>query len=141
MKSCIFHDVGAGRLDRVIFEIADRAYGEQEKVLIFVQNEERASEIDRILWILKQEAFIPHRIFKKGEGRNCSTPVAIVTAEINPVDAGILVADGHCSMEFACGFDSIHEFVRRTSPHVQEACRERFRNYRSRQVPVEYLKK
>jgi len=139
MNKCVFHDVGPSRQERQLFEIVEHAYNDHEKVLIFAQNEDRAATLDRTLWILKQEAFIPHKVF--GENESDSTvPIAIVTAEINPVDARILVADGHCSLEFACRFDTIHEFVNRASPEIQEACRDRFRNYRARQISVEHLK-
>ncbi len=141
MKNCIFHDVGAGNFDRVIFEIAESAYYRDEKALIFAPSEERATEIDRILWILKQEAFIPHKIFKMGEDADPTLKIAIVTAEINPIDAGMLIADGACSLEFAGGFRTIHEFVRRSSPQLHEASRRRYRNYRSMPIAVEYVNK
>ncbi len=139
MNSCVFHDPGLGRQERVLFEIVERAYNAHEKTLVFTQSEERAVALDRTLWILKQEAFIPHKIFS-GNEPDSTVPVAIVTEEINPIDARILIADGHCSLEFALTFDSVHEFVNRTSPELQEACRERFRSYRARQIPVEHLK-
>jgi len=139
MKSCVFHDTGPGQQERQLFEIVDRAYIGREKVLIFAQTEERAAAIDRILWIFKQESFIPHRIFDRNEP-DSTMPVAIVTSEINPIEAGILIADGHCSLEFAGGFDSVHEFVNRASPEIQQACRDRFRAYRSLQIPVEHVK-
>ncbi len=139
MNRCVFHDPGLGRQDRELFEIVERAYNEHEKVLVFAQSEERAVALDRMLWIIKQEAFIPHKMFGGNEA-DSTVPVAIVTAEINPIDARILIADGHCSLEFASGFDSVHEFVNRTSPELQEACRERFRSYRARQIPVEHVK-
>jgi DNA polymerase III subunit chi len=139
MNKCIFHDAGAGRQDRLVFEIVERAYNQHEKVLIYAQDEERAGSLDRTLWILKQEAFIPHKIISGSES-DSSLPVAIVTSEVNPIEAGILIADGHCDLEFACGFDSVHEFVNRSSPESQQACRERFRAYRDRQIPVEHQK-
>ncbi len=139
MNNCVFHDPGLGRQERVLFEIVERAYNGHEKALVFTQSEERAVALDRALWILKQEAFIPHKVFARNEP-DLTVPVAIVTAEINPIDARILIADGHCSLEFALGFDSVHEFVNRISPELQEACRERFRSYRARQIPVEHLK-
>jgi DNA polymerase-3 subunit chi len=139
MNSCIFHDIGPSQLERRLFEIVEHAYNRHEKVLIFVQNEERAVAMDRILWILKQEAFIPHEVFNSQE-TDSTIPVAIVTTEFNPIEAGTLIADGHCSIEFACSFDSVHEFVNRSSPEVQKACRERYRAYRERHMPVEHVK-
>lgn len=139
MNHCIFHDTGQSQQDRQLFEIVERAYSGKKKVLIFAQNGERADAIDRLLWILKQEAFIPHKILN-GREPDCAVPVAIVTSEIDPLGADILIADGHCSLNFACGFGSVHEFVNRVSPELHEACRERFRSYRARNVPVEHLK-
>jgi DNA polymerase IIIc chi subunit len=139
MNQCIFHDVGPGRQDRRLFEIVEQAHNRHERVLIFTQNEERAAAIDRTLWIIKQEAFIPHKIFSRTEP-DSNVPVGIVTAEINPLEARILIADGHCSLDFACGFDLVHEFVNRVSPQMQESCRERYRAYRGRQISVEHLK-
>ena len=139
MQRCIFHDTMPARRDRQLFDIVERSYSAHEKVLLFVQDQARAAALDRMLWILKQEAFIPHRIFNANE-QDPKVPVAIVASEINPIDAGILIADGHCRLEFAFGFDSVHEFVNRSSPEMQEACRDRFRAYRARQVPIEHLK-
>ncbi len=139
MAACIFHDTSPATQERRLFEIVERAYNAHEKVLIFAGDQERAAAIDRILWILKQESFIPHKVFAAGEA-DPDALVAIVTSEANPISAGVLVADRHCSLDFACGFDSIHEFVNRSSPEIHQACRDRFRDYRLRQIPVEYSK-
>ncbi len=139
MTACLFHDASPGQQDRRLFEIVEHAYNQREKVLIYAQSDERAAAIDRLLWILRQEAFIPHKIIIRKDA-DSSVPIAIVTSEINPIEAAILVADGHCSLDFAAGFDTVHEFVNRSSPEIHEACRERFRAYRSRKIPVEHLK-
>ncbi|HTY62642.1 MAG TPA: DNA polymerase III subunit chi [Acidobacteriota bacterium] len=139
MKACIFHDLNPGQRDRKLFDIVEHAYNQHAQTVIYAPNEARAAVIDRFLWILRQESFIPHKIFLKKDP-DLSVPVAIVTSEINPVGGSILVADGHCSLEFAAGFEMIHEFVDRSSAEIQEACRERFRAYRDRKIPVEHLK-
>jgi DNA polymerase-3 subunit chi len=139
MKACIFHDTSPGQQDRKLFEIVEHAYSQHLPILIFANDEDRAAAIDRFLWILRQESFIPHKIFSTDEP-DSSVAIAIVTSEINPVGAHILIADGHCNLEFAEKFDTIHEFVNRSSPEIHEACRERYRSYRARQIPVEHLK-
>jgi DNA polymerase IIIc chi subunit len=139
MTECIFHDTSTATLDRQLFDIVEQAYGRREKMVVFAQNQERAASIDRFLWILKQEAFIPHKVLM-ADDRDWDVPVAIVTDEINPLSARILVAEGHCSLDYSCQFDSVHEFVNRATPEMHQACRDRFRDYRSRQVPVEYSK-
>ncbi len=139
MTACIFHDTTPATQERQLFEIVERAYSRRENVLVFSQSEDRAAALDRILWILKQEAFIPHKIISENRAEP-EVRVAIITSEINPISAGTLIVDGHCSLDFACGFDSIHEFVNRSSTALHQACRDRFKEYRERQIPVEYSK-
>ncbi len=139
MTACTFHDTDASQQDRRLFEIIEKAYNQRQKVVVFAQTAQRAAAIDRTLWIFKQESFIPHEIFTTGRPEP-AVPVAIVTDEVNPIGAGILVADGHCSLDFALSFDIVNEFVNRSSPQIHAACRERFRAYRARAVPVEHLK-
>jgi len=139
MSACIFHDTPQSLHDRRVFEIVEEIYDRREKVVVFASSEDRAAEIDRFLWILKQESFIPHQVVRDLENP-VSVPVAVVTTEWNPIDAGILLADGHCSLEFAAGFELIHEFVDHSSPKITEECRERFRRYREMGIPIEHLK-
>jgi DNA polymerase IIIc chi subunit len=139
MKHCIFHDIEAERRDRRIFDIVEKAFSNRDRVLIYAANADRANSIDRTLWIIKQEAFVPHKVFQRQDS-DPRIPVAIVTEEINPIEAQILILDGHCSLEFAMKFEAIHEFVIRTSPEIQEICRDRFRAYRSGNIQVEYKK-
>ena len=139
MTTCIFHDTGPAAHDRQLFEIVERLYNQRHRTLVFVRDEGRAAAIDRTLWILKQEAFIPHKVFATSEP-DPEIRVAIVSSEVNPISADVLVAEAHCHLDFACQFESIHEFVDRSSPEIHQACRERFREYRSRQIDVEYSK-
>jgi len=141
MNECLFHDAPDNRREFLLFEIVERAYRGKNKILIFTSDRERAEALDRMLWILRQESFIPHRIFKPGEKiEGIEAPVGIVTIEENPIEARILIADGHCGLEFASGFDTAHEFVDHSSPDRTETCRGRFRDYRERKIPVRHIK-
>lgn len=139
MNHCIFHDMGPTMRDRRLFDIVEQAYKDREQVVVFAENVERATAIDRNLWIMKQEAFIPHKILER-DGPEDGVAAGIVVMERNPLDAKILIADAHCSIDFALGFDTVHEFVNRTSPQIQEICRDRFRAYKDRKIQVEYRK-
>ncbi len=139
MHACFFHETEFALRDHKLFEIVEEAYRRHEKVLIFAGTQERAAAIDRFLWVLKQEAFIPHKMLS-GADDESEVPVGIVTTELNPARASVLIADGHCTLDFAAGFKAVHEFVDRSTPERHEACRRRFRAYRALQVPVEYLK-
>jgi DNA polymerase IIIc chi subunit len=139
MTECTFHDTEPSLQDHKLFEIVEKAYNQKMQVVIFTQSEQRAAVIDRLLWIHKQECFIPHEIVA-ADAVGSPIPVAIVTAELNPIAAQILVADSHCSLEFASSFDVIHEFVNRSSPQIHAACRERFPANRERKIPIQHVK-
>lgn len=139
MTACVFHDTTPATYERQLFEVVEQAFSRREKVLIYTLNAERAAAVDRSLWISKQEAFVPHKVLGPDES-DPNLRVAIVYGEYNPITADTLIADGHCSLDFSCGFDSIHEFVHRSSPDIHQMCRDRFRDYRFRQIPVEYSK-
>ncbi len=139
MRACKFHDSEPSLRERRLFEIVEGAYSGREKVVVFAAGAERAAALDRILWINKQESFIPHEIIQE-PGLSSDLPVVIVTSEFNPIGASILVADSHCPVEYAAGFETVHEFVDRSSPDRHEASRDRFRAYRSLGFKVEYQK-
>ena len=139
MTICIFHDTNPATHDRQVLEIVESLYGRREKVLIHTRNVERAAALDRGLWIVKQESFVPHKVLGPGES-DPDLRVAIVYGEYNAIDARTLIVDCHCNLDFSCRFDAIHEFVNRISPEIHQSCRERFRDYRARQIPVEYNK-
>jgi DNA polymerase-3 subunit chi len=143
MNECFFHDAPDNRREYLLFDIVERAYNGKNRILVFTSDRERAVALDRMLWILRQESFIPHRIFEPGEKMeeaDAEAPVGIVTTEENPIGANVLVADEHCALDFACRFDAAHEFVDHSSPGRIEACRSRFRDYRERQIPVRHIK-
>jgi DNA polymerase-3 subunit chi len=143
MNECLFHDTSGNRREYLLFDIVEREYRGKNRVMIFASDNERAVALDRMLWILRQESFVPHRIFEPGEQieeADAEVPVGIVTTEENPIGARVLIVDGHCSLDFACGFDMTHEFVDHSSPDRTETCRERFRDYRARQIPVRHIK-
>lgn len=143
MNECLFHDVPDNRREFLLFDMVERMYRGKNRILVFTSSRERAIEIDRMLWILRQESFIPHRIFEPDEwieDAESDVPVGIVTTEENPIRAAILIADGHCGIDFACGFDTTHEFVDHLSAERTESCRRRFRGYKDRQIPVRHIK-
>ena len=143
MNECLFHDTPDNRREFFIFEIVERSYRGKNKVIIFTSDNERAVALDRMLWILRQESFIPHRIFESGEiidEEETEVPVGIVTTEENPIGANVLVVDGSCGLDFSCGFNTAHEFVDHSSPERTETCRDRFRDYRARGIVVRHVK-
>jgi len=137
MSACEFHDTEFALHDRRLFEIVEQAYRKLEKVLIFARSAERAEAIDRFLWVLKQEAFIPHKVLA-GQEDDCEVPVASsprksirsARRSSSPMVTAVLSSRR---------FDSIHEFVidhLRTAGGLQKPLPRVSRS----EIPVEYSK-
>jgi DNA polymerase-3 subunit chi len=139
MRQCAFHDTDGMLRDRKLFELVEQVYEQAGKVVVFAATDERAAAIDRLLWIHRQESFIPHEVFRS-VSPGSSLTIVIVTEELNPIGAEMLIADGHCNIEFAMRFKDIHEFVDRSSPQMHEACRNRFRAYRTGGIDPKHVK-
>lgn len=137
MKNCYFVDTVDK--NKYIFSIIEQNYKEKTKVVIFTNTKERAEEIDRILWILKQESFIPHKIFKYEE-LDALEPVAIVFEEINPINADTLIMETPCSINFASKFNIIYDFVDKTSDEALQKSRERYAKFKDMKYNMHYVK-
>lgn len=137
MKTCYFIDT----LDKnkYIFSLAEQHYKDRIKTVIFTDTKERAEEIDRILWTLKQEAFIPHKIFKYEEP-DALESIAITYQEINPIKAETLIMDTPCSISFALKFNTIYDFVDKSSDESLQKSRERYAKFKEMKYNMHYIK-
>jgi len=136
-KVCNFIDTS--EKDKKIFEIILNQYKENHKVVIFTNNEERAEYLDRFLWVFKQEAFIPHKIFKYVE-EDALESIAIVVDEINPINAKKVILDTPSSLDFATSFYEVFDFVDNSSSKTLKESRERFKRYRDAGFSMNYEK-
>lgn len=139
MKNCYFIDLESKDKDRMIFAIVEQIYKDNGKVIIFTKNIERAEEIDRFLWILKQESFLPHKIFKYEEP-DALEPIAIVTQEFNPINSDTIILDEPCSIEFAKNFKNIYDFVDKTTEESLKKSRERYAKFKDLKYNMFYQK-
>ncbi len=139
MKNCYFIDLNNQDKNKKIFALVEQIYKDKKKAIIYTQSIERAEEIDRILWILKQESFIPHKIFKYEE-LDALEPIGIVTQEINPINAQIIILDSPCTIEFAKKFSTIYDFVDKTSEETLQKSRERYAKFKKFKYNMFYQK-
>jgi DNA polymerase-3 subunit chi len=137
MKTCYFIDTPDK--NKYIFSIVEQLYKDKVNVIIYTESKERAEEIDRIIWVTKQESFIPHKIFKYEE-KEALEPVAIIYEEINPIDAEILIMDTPCSINFASKFKTIYDFVDKSSDETLKKSRERYAKFKDMKYNMHYIK-
>lgn len=136
MKSAIFLNIKEKDKNKLLFELIERFYYEGEKVVIFTSTQERANELDRFIWIYKQESFIPHKIFTYSE-EDALEKIAIVYNKLNPFSANVLIVYDKCDLDFALNFEKIYEFVEHTKEAIIES-RKRYKFYKDKGYVMHY---
>jgi len=119
--------------------IAEKAYGQQNKVYIHTNSAEQARSLDDMLWAFRQGSFIPHCLNNDQTGNAAEQQEAAVVIgheglpEMQP-DVLINLADE--VPNFFSRFERVAEIVSGGEP-TRECARERFKFYRERGYPLE----
>ena len=100
------------------------------RVLIVVDDQNRAVTLDRFMWVWDKGSFLPHSL-DNGSVDCLDEPVVICCGEHNPNRAGVLIMGTPCSEKFIGGFTLAYDFAETYDPQLAEAARARFRSYRS----------
>jgi len=110
--------------------IAEEHFLAGKRVLILVDDENRAVTLDRFMWVWDRGSFLPHA-FDNGTLDCLDEPVVITSSEQNPNRALVLVMGTPCSVEFMSHFELVYDFAETYDVQLAEAARSRFKSYRS----------
>ena len=86
-------------------------YRARRRVVVWVEDQDRARVLDEYLWTFDKLSFLPHAV--SGAAADLGDePVVVVSAPENPGSADVLVvADGLPPMDWAAGFDDVHDLL------------------------------
>jgi DNA polymerase-3 subunit chi len=110
-------------------ELAESFFGQGERVLITVSDDNQGVTLDRFMWTWQKGAFVPHA-FDNGAVDCLDDPVVIATEERNPNGARVLIMGKPCSLEFIRQFDQAIDFAELYDDELAAAARRRFSHYR-----------
>jgi len=114
-----------GRLNFVC-RLTEKAYGSLDAIYAHTDSADTARQLDEMLWTFRQGSFVPHQLL---DGADPRAPVRIGT-EAHFLESGDLLINLTGEVPaFAKQFTRIAEIVD-AEPHVREASRTRFRQYR-----------
>lgn len=118
---------------QVVCHLATQYYRQQQKVLIYTQDQQLAHQIDEVLWAQDADSFVAHNL--AGEGPKWGSPVEI--GGLPPKGRRqVLINLTETVPDFAGQFNHIIEFVPADDQQKQLA-RQRFSRYkRSGLMPV-----
>ena len=97
----------AGKLAQTVEEL----YTAGRKLVVWVADEGRRQILDEYLWTFRKLSFIPHVIWTSSM-EIPSEAVVLVGEPVNPCDAeALVVGDDIPPLEWAKGFEEIHDFI------------------------------
>ncbi|MHB8707470.1 MAG: DNA polymerase III subunit chi [Desulfuromonadales bacterium] len=114
---------------RLLCELAEEFFLQDERVLVVVQDDNQGVTLDQFMWTWKKGSFLPH-VYDNGTVECLDEPVVITTREENANGARVLIAGRPCSLEFARQFQVVLDFAEVYDETLREASRSRFRAFR-----------
>ena len=119
------------RGDRFQFccRLVEKAWGQGHRILVHCASAEEAQRLDRLLWVFRDQSFVPHG--RLGEVDPGLTPVLIAHAGECDDEHDVLINLAPDVPVFFSRFERVAEPVD-ADPPARAASRERFRYYRDR---------
>lgn len=127
--------------------LVDKALRTGLTVLITVDSQEDAQQLDDLLWTFKPESFIPHELFNpsttdaSATENNGTAPVVIVNSALADHQLhehrGLLINLGREIPPWFSRFERLSEIVIQ-EPDVLKNTRDHFSFYRERGYPIEH---
>jgi len=100
-------------------------------ILIAVDNEDEAQQLDDLLWSFKPESFIPHQII----GGDNKAPVEITFSDVTGEHQQVLINLSSKVPDYFSRFARLGEIVIQ-EPKTLESTREHYRFYKQRGYPI-----
>jgi DNA polymerase-3 subunit chi len=102
-------------------------YADKQHIFIHTASNDEAVQLDNLLWTYRDDSFMAHDI--ASENNAVKAPVEISTLQPSSEHRGVLVNLTRSVPHFYQQFNRVIEIVF-AEPSVQQAARERFRQYR-----------
>jgi DNA polymerase III subunit chi len=115
--------------------LIDKVHRMGMRVLVAVDSEAEARQLDELLWTFKPESFIPHQLINSGK----PTPVEITFTQEAGDHQNLLLNLSKTTPTYFSRFERMSEVVIQ-EPESLAASRTRFSFYKSRGYPIETRK-
>ena len=102
------------------------------RLLIAVEDEEQARQLDNFLWVREKLSFIPHRLWQ-GEDADFTEALERVVIAVGVPEncrADVLVMVAPCTVEEAARFKLVFDFAETHDEQLRALSRERFGAFR-----------
>lgn len=118
--------------DRVVCELCQEAYENNQYTLLLTQTAEQTAHLDRQLWIFNDDSFVPH---DTQESTDFKSPILIQNEPESMGDRQLLINLSNTIPGFFAQFERVIELV--TEDNKQQA-REHYSFYKERGYPLHH---
>jgi DNA polymerase-3 subunit chi len=123
----VYENVGKQQALRELCLLLEAPYAEKQPIHLHTTSASEADLIDKLLWTYREDSFLAHQVI--AEDNDMAAPIQI-GVQTPPVRIeGVLVNLSADIPAFYSGFQRVIELVY-ADPTVQQAARDRFRQYR-----------
>ena len=136
MTKIDFYQLESGRYqpDKLVCSLCQKAYKNNQKVLLLTNDQQQTDRLDRLLWTHDEESFLPH---DQQEQEGFITPI-LVNHEANPRgERELLINLSHEIPVFFAQFERVFELV---TENNKASSREHFSYYRERGYELNHHK-
>lgn len=108
-------------------KIAEKAWQRGQRVLVHTSNEAETRHVDRLLWVFKEQSFIPHGVLDQDNPK--INPILIGHQKDPGNEHEVLINLAAERPDFFSRFERLAECVDQ-EPGIVQAARDRYRYYR-----------
>jgi len=138
MTEIRFYHLTKSSLEKALPELLEKSLQRNWRVVVQVENDDIAEKLNKDLWTIKTESFIPHG--SKKDGNASKQPIWITSKEENPNNANILfLIDGAVCKEIE-KFDLVCEVFNGNYKDQTDKARDRWKLYKEKSHSLTYWK-
>ncbi len=137
MKEINFYHLTTTTLERALPKLLEKVYQSGKRAVVFTNSENRAEEINKLLWTYSTNRFLPHGT--KQDGFVEDQPVFITSENENPNKSEIAVAISGLTPSLE-SFNRLLDIFDGNNPEELANAKERWKDYKAKGFSLSYLK-
>lgn len=125
----IFIDLAISNKQKYVCDIVEKLFNDDKKTAVYVKDSKDADTLDRLLWVWKQDTFIPH-IIAEEMIEELEDPVVIIkNKEILPKTEALVLFDP-LPIDYFNLYKIVIDFAEVYSPQKAQESRKRYKQVR-----------
>jgi DNA polymerase-3 subunit chi len=130
--------LNSSQKQKVVCDLAEKCYQAGKRVVIFCEDQEKAKELDLLLWTWKQSSFIPH-IYSATLETSFYEPILVTSQIGDSYNYNVLILSDTVTTETLNKFEIVIEFAEKYDLSRLNESRKRYKMYKSQDYQIETL--